>query len=198
MNELTLKIIAELKALAVDGLSIDISEKTDGSVSVVFHQSSEEIDLDPPTEINCFGSKYWKDKDGLLHRDGDLPAAIYADGSKYYYKNGNCHRDGDLPAIEHADGTKCYYKNGNCHRDGDLPAIEHADGTKCYYKNGKCHRDGDLPAIEYANGERDYYKNGKPHRDGNKPAIIRKNRYEYCLDGKLILIVKHKNGVVEI
>ena len=174
MNELTLKIIAELKALAVDGLSIDISEKTDGSVSVVFHQSSEEIDLDPPTEINCFGSKYWKDKDGLLHRDGDLPAAIYADGSKYYYKN------------------------GNCHRDGDLPAIEHADGTKCYYKNGKCHRDGDLPAIEYANGERDYYKNGKPHRDGNKPAIIRKNRYEYCLDGKLILIVKHKNGVVEI
>ena len=126
MNELTLKIIAELKALAVDGLSIDISEKTDGSVSVVFHQSSEEIDLDPPTEINCFGSKYWKDKDGLLHRDGDLPAAIYADGSKYYYKNGNCHRDGDLP------------------------------------------------------------------------AVIFKNKYEYWLDGKHILTVKHKDGIVEI
>jgi len=125
-NETILKLVAELKASAIDGLSIDISEKPDGSVSVVFHQSSEEIDLDPPTEINCFGSKYWKDKDGLLHRDGDLPAAIYADGSKYYYKNGNCHRDGDLP------------------------------------------------------------------------AVIFKNKYEYWLDGKHILTVKHKDGIVEI
>lgn len=29
---------------------------------------------------------------------------------KYYYKDGKLHRDGDLPAIEWTDGTKKYYK----------------------------------------------------------------------------------------
>jgi len=149
-NETILKLVAELKASAIDGLSIDISEKPDGSVSVVFRQPSAENDLDLPTEIDCNGHKLWKNKDGQIHRDGDLPAVIYA------------------------DGTKSYYKNGNCHRDGDLPAIEWIDGTKKFFKDGKL------------------------HRDNGKPAVIFKNKYEYWLDGKRILTVKHKDGIVEI
>ena len=125
-NETILKLVAELKASAIDGISINVSEKPDGSVSVVFHQSSTEIDLDLPTEIGCYGTKYWRNKKGNLHRDGDLPAVIYADGTKSYYKNGNC------------------------------------------------------------------------HREGGKPAMITKKRYEYWIDGKHILTVNHKNGVVEV
>ena len=149
-NETILKLVAELKASAIDGISINVSEKPDGSVSVVFCRPSAENVLDPPTEIDCVGNKFWKNKGGLRHRDGDLPAVIYADGSKVYYKNGKLHRDGDLPAIEHADGTKYYYKN-------------------------------------------DLF-----HRDGGKPAVISQYKYQYWLDGKLILTVNHKNGVVEI
>jgi len=47
-----------------------------------------------------------------LHRDGDLPAEIYANGSMYWYNNGLLHRDGDLPAIVCADGRCIWYKRG--------------------------------------------------------------------------------------
>ena len=33
-------------------------------------------------------------------------------GTKHYYKNGERHRDGNLPAIEYADGTRRYLRNG--------------------------------------------------------------------------------------
>ena len=174
MNDSILKLVNELKASANNGLSIDISEKPDGSVSVVFRQPLAENDLDPPTEIDCFGNKYWKNKKGKFHRDGDLPAVIYVDGNKDYYTGGNLHREGDKPAIEFGNGSKVYYKNGKLHRDGDLPAFEHADG------------------------DRKFYKDGKLHREGNKPAIITKDKYEYWIDGKHILTVKHNDGVVEI
>lgn len=53
-----------------------------------------------------------------------------------YYKNGLLHRDEDLPAIEYANGEKHYYKNGLLHRDGDLPAIERIVWLNKYYLNG--------------------------------------------------------------
>ena len=126
-NETILKLVAELKASAIDGLSIDISEKPDGSVSVVFCQPSAEIDLDLPTEIWDSDAKVWKNKNGQIHRDGDLPAFERANGDKFYYKEGKLHRDGDLPAIEYACGDKEYCKNGKLHRDGDKPAVVYID-----------------------------------------------------------------------
>ena len=33
-------------------------------------------------------------------------------GSQYWYKNGKLHRDNDLPAVIYLDGTQCWYKNG--------------------------------------------------------------------------------------
>jgi hypothetical protein len=53
-----------------------------------------------------------------------------------YYKNGLLHRDEDLPAIEYANGEKHYYKNGFLHRDFNLPAIERMVGLNEYYQNG--------------------------------------------------------------
>jgi hypothetical protein len=74
---------------------------------------------------------------GILHRDNDLPAAIWADGTQHWYKNGQKHRDNDLPAEIWDDGTQHWYKNGQLHRDNDLPAVIWADGTQRWYKNGQ-------------------------------------------------------------
>jgi len=41
------------------------------------------------------GLRSWY-KDRKLHRDGDLPAVIWLDGSQTWYKDGEVHRDGDL------------------------------------------------------------------------------------------------------
>jgi len=58
-------------------------------------------------------------------------------GSVYHYKHGERHRDNDLPAIVWANGTKCWFQNGKCHRDNDLPAIVYANGEKRWYQNGE-------------------------------------------------------------
>ena len=57
-------------------------------------------------------------------------------GTRFWYKDGVLHRDNDLPAIECANGTREWYKEGEQHRAGDLPAIEYANGARYWYKNG--------------------------------------------------------------
>ena len=86
--------------------------------------------------VNSKGDFEWRNPNGKLHRDGDLPAVERADGSKLWYRNGKRHRDGDLPAVEHQDGSKGWFRNGQIHRDGDQPAIEAANGTKEWWING--------------------------------------------------------------
>jgi hypothetical protein len=57
---------------------------------------------------------------------------------KEWYLNGVLHRDYDLPAVVYNDGTKKWYKNGKLHRDNGLPAVEESNGKNYwYYKNGK-------------------------------------------------------------
>ena len=55
-------------------------------------------------------------KNNLLHRDNDLPAIIYVDGSKVWYQNDLLHRDNGHPVIVRANGTKLWYQNGTCIR----------------------------------------------------------------------------------
>jgi hypothetical protein len=117
-------------------------------------------------------------KDGKAHRDDDLPAIEYANGSKAWYTNGNLHRDNGLPAIEYTNGDKNWYVNGNLHRDNGLPAIEYVDGSKEWYKNGKLHRDDDLPAIEFSIGSKAWYTNGKRYRYNNLPTIEYSSGYK--------------------
>lgn len=111
-------------------------------------------------------------KNGLRHRDGDLPAAIGMNGIYYWFKNGKLHRENDLPAIIQADGLQEWYKDGKLHRENDLPAIIDTSGNREWYKDGNKHRDNDLPAVIWADGRQEWYMNGKLHRDNDLPVII--------------------------
>jgi len=77
-----------------------------------------------------------------------------------WYRDGNCHRDGDQPAIVRADGSKYWYRDGNLHRDDDKPARIYADGTQEWCRDGKCHRDGDKPALILHDGSKYWCRNG--------------------------------------
>jgi hypothetical protein len=63
-------------------------------------------------EVDKNGVERWFNKDHQLHRGNDLPAIIYSNDYKAWYKNGKQHRNNDLPAIIYADGSKAWYKNG--------------------------------------------------------------------------------------
>ena len=112
------------------------------------------------TYENKYGNQYWY-KNGLRHRDNDLPAVIMSNGYRSWYKNGERHRDNDLPAIIRENGDQFWYKNGLQHRDNDLPAIIFPNGHQYWYKNGLLHRDNDLPAFITANGNQCWFKNGE-------------------------------------
>lgn len=127
----------------------------------------------PPSEVGPDGMMIWRDRDGLIHREGDLPAVIHADGGQEYFRHGLRHRDDDLPAVVQADGYSRWYRNGIVHREGDLPAIVHSDGSRWWMQQGRYHRDGDLPAIIRADGTQEWRWRGRAHRDGGLPAVIR-------------------------
>jgi hypothetical protein len=91
-------------------------------------------------KTNCHGTKRWYNISGELHRDNDLPAIEFSNGTKRWYINGLLHRNNDLPAIEFANGDKQWYKNGELHRNDDLPAIEFANGVKYWYIYDKQYR----------------------------------------------------------
>jgi hypothetical protein len=113
------------------------------------------------------------DKDDKLHSEDDLPAAIYQNGDKFWYKHGKINRDGDLPAaILHDGETMQWYQDNLIHRDNDLPAIVGTDGFKQWRKHGKIHRDGDLPAWIFPGGQMQWFKDDKLHRDNDLPANI--------------------------
>jgi len=112
----------------------------------------------------------WRDPDDadLLHRGGDLPAVVHANGMREWYRDGKRHRDGDEPAVVHASGARFWYKEGELHRDGDEPAIVYSTGSRLWYREGKLHRDGDQPAAIWLDGTREWYRDGKE----DKPAIL--------------------------
>ena len=88
---------------------------------------------------------YWLDSDGKYHRDGDLPAHVWANGDQNWYRHGKNHRDGDLPAIVYADGEQIWVQHGAVRRDNNLPAVIHPDGAMVWYENGEKTGDQDNP-----------------------------------------------------
>jgi hypothetical protein len=83
------------------------------------------------------------------------------DKGAFYYNSANqYHRDYDLPAVTWSDGTREWWLNGVPHRDNDLPAFLYADGTQYWYVNGVRHRDNDMPAIVYSDGTEEWYVDG--------------------------------------
>jgi hypothetical protein len=96
------------------------------------------------THSTCFA---WY-KDGVLHRDGDLPAIIFDNGQMEWYNNGRPHRDGDKPAVMDTKGNMSWVVHGRIHRAYDAgvsakdqPAVILEDGSRRWYCNDVLHRD---------------------------------------------------------
>ena len=119
----------------------------------------------------------WKNAEGKLHRDGDLPAEVCNNIEcckvRSWWKNGEQHRDGDLPAVVLADGGNEWYKHGGLHRDGDMPAAVYPSGSM-WFQNGKHHRDGNLPSSVWNSGNLVWYVHGTQtgNRDNPPPGAI--------------------------
>jgi hypothetical protein len=144
--------------------------------------------LDDKPSIIDNGDLYWH-KDGLLHRDNDLPSIIMNNGNKYWHINGEPSRsDISLPFIEKSDGEKHYRL-----KDGGYKIISLLR-EDWFNKKDKRHReDGPAYTAYYENGNikyEDYYLNGKQHReDGPADIGYYENgniKYEaYYLNGKI-------------
>ena len=105
------------------------------------------------------GDKFYF-KNYKLHRDTcEYPTVIRVNGTMIWYKNGMIHRDNDLPA-KIVKGDELWYKNGLLHRENDLPAVNRLNGCQKWYKNGKLHRESG-PAVIDRFGNQQWYNNGK-------------------------------------
>jgi hypothetical protein len=52
----------------------------------------------------------WRNGEGVYHRENDLPAIIYEDGSKAWWTNGKiAKRPNDLPAVIQSNGIKKWF-----------------------------------------------------------------------------------------
>lgn len=105
--------------------------------------------------------------DGVLHRDGDVPAQIetFRDGAfkMSWYRDGVLHRDGDLPAVAYYGSYQeaQWWVNGKRHRIGDKPAqmlIDH--DTHLWFHNGRLHRTSG-PAITHRGQDRGWFIHGQ-------------------------------------
>jgi hypothetical protein len=121
--------------------------------------------------------------DGIIHREGGLPATTYENGTCLWIKKGIHHRDGDLPSSirynENGTCLKLWFRNGHLHRDGDMPAYENTDGTLQWYQFGKLNRANDMPTIIYRGGHRYWHENGKLSRRNGKPAVMMSSGEQY-------------------
>jgi hypothetical protein len=112
-------------------------------------------------EANGTNTYKWY-KDGLLHRENDLPSAIYNNNyCKIWHKYGKRHREADpdqkdLPAFINLDGLQEWWVNGYHHRDDDYNPVIIRDNI-FYYKN-------DI-SYEYNNNDIMIYEYGKLIRD---------------------------------
>ena len=67
--------------------------------------------IDRIVEADEQGNERWFNSSSQLHRDGDLPAVIYASGTKEWFKDGLCHRAGG-PAVVWFNESKEWWTNG--------------------------------------------------------------------------------------
>lgn len=132
---------------------------------------------------------------GVLHRDGDLPAVLkeYPSGA-YWVQHGLLHRDGDKPAVIENICSKWYrygsreltdddliqldgahlewFQRGKHHRDHDRPAVVTKRLCSIWMKNNIIQRDGDLPAEVHDNHSQKWYENGVISRSNGLPAVV--------------------------
>ena len=102
--------------------------------------NESQLFYDDDTTVSVFttsgGDTEWR-LDGQRHRENDLPAQMYADGTNKWYTHNKLHRDGGRPAIEYPDGGCAWYTNGRLTRGGGLPAVIFGDGKAQWWTDGK-------------------------------------------------------------
>jgi hypothetical protein len=130
-------------------------------------------------------------RNGVLHRDNDLPAVEWAgDVRLEWWRNGRRHRDGGRPAVvthPRIGNAMAWYVDGRLHRDDDLPAIEYSGGGKRWVVHGQFHRDGDLPAVIIGD-VRQWWQNHQSHRESG-PAFVTPSLQIWYWRGK-----RHRDG----
>ena len=77
--------------------------------------------LSEPT-IDQYGNKEWRNEYGLLHRDEDLPAIEFANGTKEWYQNGHLHRLTG-PAVTLANGHKEWWVEDRSYTEEEFKLI---------------------------------------------------------------------------
>ena len=68
---------------------------------------------DQPTVLPD-GARQWR-RNGVLHRDGDLPATINRHEDREWWQNGRLHRAGDRPAVVLSYGRREWCRHGRPH-----------------------------------------------------------------------------------
>jgi hypothetical protein len=126
-------------------------------------------DNDTPALIDAFGAFYYRN--GMLHRDNNLPSAICAIARVLEYHVHGVLHNVHGPAVRYANGDCEYYVNGlrhNAIEDANgafrqQPAVIRADGTRIYYVRNEVHRADGLPAAIFANGGIEFREHGILH-----------------------------------
>lgn len=150
---------------------------------------------DKPSLVNLDLNRFVWHKNGLLHRDNDLPAVIENEGREWY-QNDLLHRDNDLPAIEKTNGDKEWYQNGLFHRDNDLPAIISSNKgftIEEWYQNGKCHRNNGYAMIDTEFKENEYYICGINISKKTFNNLPRNSKGEIHYEKELVIYSKNKD-----
>ena len=62
-------------------------------------------------KVDILGNQFWY-KDGLRHREDDLPAVIWADGTSFWYLHDKSHRECG-PAVMLSTGKISWWLNDN-------------------------------------------------------------------------------------
>ena len=144
--------------------------------------------INPPTSTRRTPSnvvlKEWRNEEGELHRDYDLPAQIYDNGALDWFQHGQRHRGRDLPASIEPDGMMEWYTGGLLHRENDQPAQVWPDGMRCWYQEGVNCRDGGLPPSITADGTGEWGdEKGEYHREDGPAVIFADGKMEWWTHG---------------
>jgi len=74
----------------------------------------------------------------FLEKEKLIMPVRYSRDYKIWYKEGKVHRDDDLPAKIYANGTQVWYQRGEVMRSGFAPDWITGSGKMLWHKNGKC------------------------------------------------------------
>jgi len=142
------------------------------------------------------GNVFYFDDDGKFHRDNDLPAIEWKNGTKEWYQHGERSRgpgavEGAPPAVIGANGSKAWYYDGQQYDPLSGELYDNDDTARWYDDNNKLvktrsHKkvaSGNIEYVEHEIGKRPmvhvvtprgdhtwFNMQGKVHRDDDLPA----------------------------